>query len=464
MKDVLNEALYILKEKQNKDINACINEFIKNHSVSPVCKNKLNLTDRQKTAIIMVSMPPEISAQIRKEFSREEIHEISSEIALLPDITSDIRNAVIEEFMTNCIDFEKNSWPYIDRVLLDHNAGDYRIYFNPREKKIRVTMAKEWALNLVFIDKKEFLFHLISPTNKLAFSKNKMNHEYIIKFTAGFYSAVLVVFKEKLFFMLFDTRKFNIERDLLLVYSKNALRLYVNKELPLQDVLAGTLIKEKTVNKDGLPLSPGYNGKEVFIEEEAKEAFSFEKEDFDIQSDHDLQYSNDTDLWIERAIFLYKEGDYDGAVKCCDKALELDPDDMIAMTKKGLIFGVQRKFEESLKCYDKVLDIDPDDEEAMLQKAAVLTDMDRYDEAIFYCSRLLIKNPDNFDVQILKARCLFIKGRYEESMIYFNEALSNKGAGEDVAIDVFKSFCKGREGKKYTEKENKKYLTEAYEK
>ncbi len=459
MNDVLKEALYILKEKQNKNINACINEFIKNYTVSPVCKNKLNLTDRQKTAIIMVSMPPEISAQIRKEFSQEEIHEISSEIALLPDITSDIRNAVIEEFMTNSIDFEKNSCSYINRVLLDHTAGDYRIYFNPREKKIRVAMAKEWALNLVFIDGNEFLFHLISPTNKLAFSKNKMNHEYIIKFTAGFYSAVLAVFKEKLFFMVFDTRKFNTEIDLLVVYSKNDLRLYVNRELPLQDVLTGNLIKEKIVNKDEIPMSPGYNGKEVFIEKE-KEAF--EKEDSDIQSDLDLQYSNDTSVWFERAIFLYKEGDYDGSLKCCDKALELDPDDMTAMTRKGLIFGIQRKFEESLKCYDKVLGIDPDDEVVMLQKAAVLTNLERYDEAIFYCTRLLIKNPDNFEVQMLKGRCLFIKGRYEEAMIYFNEALSNKG--EDLNLYFFESICKSRDGKKYTEKENKKYLIEEYEK
>lgn len=459
MKDVLNEALYILKEKQNKNINACINEFIKNYTVSPACNNNLNLTDKQKTAVIIVSMPPEISAQILKEFSREEIQEISSEIIHLPKITSDIRNAVIEEFMTNSIDFEKNSCPYINRVLLDHIAGDYRIYFNPGEKKIRIAMAKEWALNLVFIDGNEFLFHLISPTNKLAFSKNKMGHEYIIKFTAGFYFAVLAVFKEKLFFMVFDTRKFNIERDLLVVYSKNDLRLYINRELPLQDVLAGTFIKEKMVNKDEIPMSPGYNGKEIFIE---KEAFSFEKEDSDIQSGYDLQYSNDNNMWVERAIFLYKEGDYEGAVKCCDKALELDPADMVAMTKKGLILGVQKKFEESLRCYDKVLDIDPDDEEVMFQKAAILTALDRYDEAIFYCTRLLIKNPDNFEVQILKGRCLFIKGRYEEAMIYFNEALSNKG--EDLNLDFFKSICKSRDGKKYTEKENKKHLVEAYEK
>lgn len=459
MNDVLKEALYILKEKQNKNINACINEFIKNYTVSPACKKNLNLTDKQKTAVIIVSMPPEISAQILKEFSREEIQEISSEIIHLPKITSDIRNAVIEEFMTNSIDFEKNSCPYINRVLLDHIAGDYRIYFNPGEKKIRIAMAKEWALNLVFIEGNEFLFHLISPTNKLAFSKNKMGHEYIIKFNAGFYSAVLAVFKEKLFFMVFDTRKFNIERDLLVVYSKNDLRLYINRELPLQDVLAGTFIKEKMVNKDEIPMSPGYNGKEIFIE---KEAFSFEKEDSDIQSDYDLQYCNDNNMWVERAIFLYKEGDYEGAVKCCDKALELDPADMVAMTKKGLIFNVQRKFEESLKCYDKVLDIDPDDEEVTFQKAAVLSELDRYDEAIFYCTRLLIKNPDNFELQILKGRCLFIKGRYEEAMIYFNEALSSKG--EDVNLDFFKSICKSRDGKKYTEKENKKYLVESYEK
>jgi len=58
----------------------------------------LNLSAKQKTAILMVSLPPEVSAQIMREFSKEQTQEISVEISKLPNISPDVRTAVIEEF------------------------------------------------------------------------------------------------------------------------------------------------------------------------------------------------------------------------------------------------------------------------------------------------------------------------------------------------------------------------------
>jgi len=46
----------------------------------------------------MVSLPPEVSAQIMREFSADQTKEISAEIAKLPNISPDVRSAVIEEF------------------------------------------------------------------------------------------------------------------------------------------------------------------------------------------------------------------------------------------------------------------------------------------------------------------------------------------------------------------------------
>jgi flagellar motor switch protein FliG len=60
----------------------------------------LNLSAKQKTAILMVSLPPEVSTQIMREFSQDQVQEISAEIAKLPNISSDVRNAVIEEFFS----------------------------------------------------------------------------------------------------------------------------------------------------------------------------------------------------------------------------------------------------------------------------------------------------------------------------------------------------------------------------
>jgi len=58
----------------------------------------LNLSTKQKTAILMISLPPEVSTQIMREFSKEERDEISAEIAKLTNVSNEIRAAVVEEF------------------------------------------------------------------------------------------------------------------------------------------------------------------------------------------------------------------------------------------------------------------------------------------------------------------------------------------------------------------------------
>lgn len=58
-----------------------------------------NLSQRQKAAILLISLPPEVSAQVFREFGPEEVQAISMEISKLPQISPEVRAQVIEEFM-----------------------------------------------------------------------------------------------------------------------------------------------------------------------------------------------------------------------------------------------------------------------------------------------------------------------------------------------------------------------------
>lgn len=58
------------------------------------------LSAKQKAAILLVSLPPEVSAQIFKEFGPEEVQAISLEISKLPQISPEVRAKVIEEFLS----------------------------------------------------------------------------------------------------------------------------------------------------------------------------------------------------------------------------------------------------------------------------------------------------------------------------------------------------------------------------
>jgi flagellar motor switch protein FliG len=57
------------------------------------------LSAKQKAAILLISLPPEVSAQVFREFGPEEVQAISMEISKLPQISPEVRAQVMEEFM-----------------------------------------------------------------------------------------------------------------------------------------------------------------------------------------------------------------------------------------------------------------------------------------------------------------------------------------------------------------------------
>ncbi len=59
---------------------------------------KFKFNTNQKTAILITSLPYKIISEITKDFNKEQIKEISLEIAKLPYIPPDVRNVVINEF------------------------------------------------------------------------------------------------------------------------------------------------------------------------------------------------------------------------------------------------------------------------------------------------------------------------------------------------------------------------------
>lgn len=59
---------------------------------------KLELSGRQKAAILLIFLGPEIASEVLKELSDEEMEMLTLEIARLQKVESDVRDAVIDEF------------------------------------------------------------------------------------------------------------------------------------------------------------------------------------------------------------------------------------------------------------------------------------------------------------------------------------------------------------------------------
>lgn len=86
------------------------------------------LTGRQKAAVVLVALGPEVSAQVLRHLDEETIEKLSSEIAKLGRVTPPLKQAVMEEFYHMCMAQEYILEGGIDyaRELLERALGAHK--------------------------------------------------------------------------------------------------------------------------------------------------------------------------------------------------------------------------------------------------------------------------------------------------------------------------------------------------
>lgn len=99
--------------------------------------------------------------------------------------------------------------------------------------------------------------------------------------------------------------------------------------------------------------------------------------------------------WTGKGLVLDNLERYEDAIACYDKALELNPDNEVAWFDKGVVLHKLRRHEGALACYDKALEINPNYESAWNNKGVALDDLGRYEDAIACYDKALELNPDN---------------------------------------------------------------------
>jgi tetratricopeptide (TPR) repeat protein len=91
---------------------------------------------------------------------------------------------------------------------------------------------------------------------------------------------------------------------------------------------------------------------------------------------------------------------YEEAIRCYDRALEIDPKAVPALVMKG-------------SCYDRALGIDPKNNDILDRKGSAFQYLKRYDEAIKCYDKALGIDPKNNDILNKIKRCdRAIKGDY----------------------------------------------------
>jgi serine/threonine protein kinase len=108
--------------------------------------------------------------------------------------------------------------------------------------------------------------------------------------------------------------------------------------------------------------------------------------------------------WVNKGISLLHLGRHEEAIRCCDKALELDPRSAAAWCNKGANLDSLGRHEEAILCFDKALELDPCDCKTWFSKALVADRLSQWRDAARSYQQFLALVPARDAEQIEYAR------------------------------------------------------------
>lgn len=113
------------------------------------------------------------------------------------------------------------------------------------------------------------------------------------------------------------------------------------------------------------------------------------------------------------AITEHNLGNSKKALTLFNKVLELTPNHIDALIKKGNILGKLGRYVDAISIYDVVTKIEPQNVLALINKGLALHYLAKYDDAIACFDEVLKIKPDNATALYNKASSLVKQGRTE---------------------------------------------------
>jgi tetratricopeptide (TPR) repeat protein len=128
-------------------------------------------------------------------------------------------------------------------------------------------------------------------------------------------------------------------------------------------------------------------------------------------------------VWNQLGSALYELNDLAPAESCCQRAMQIDPNDLGARYNLGLIFSRQRRWREAASCYQEVLNQTPLDAEAWLNLGAALIPLGEWEEAVACYRRAHDLAPADADVCNNLAAAMLEHGDPEAAAGWYRQAL-----------------------------------------
>ena len=128
------------------------------------------------------------------------------------------------------------------------------------------------------------------------------------------------------------------------------------------------------------------------------------------------------------AIVYYNKGLYKEAIEELEKALQLNPNFVLARNNLEIILRKTGKLEEKVEQLSRSIEQDPHDEKQILELANTYVKLNKHSHAIVYYKRVLDANPDSYDAHFGLGTTLKHLGKYDDALEEMNEALAIKSS------------------------------------
>jgi tetratricopeptide (TPR) repeat protein len=129
-------------------------------------------------------------------------------------------------------------------------------------------------------------------------------------------------------------------------------------------------------------------------------------------------------FWYNKGTALHNLKNYKQAIECYNETLKLDSDYVSALVDKaGALIGLKERFEEALQCCDKALELDPNNSAVWAKKGYVLIEMKKFEASLKFFIESKRLNPNSDDAWIGQGNALYFLNRFDEAFECYDWAL-----------------------------------------
>ncbi len=173
-----------------------------------------------------------------------------------------------------------------------------------------------------------------------------------------------------------------------------------------------------------LKLGQYYNeGVILYNQGEYDEAISCFERALEIDPTHQDAKKYSSYAWFNKGVFLYQKKYYYEAIACFDKAIEINPNYLIALNNKGWALNGLERYSEAIACFDKAININPNYKEAWYRKGIVFYNEYEYYKALTCFDKAIKIDPRYADALYYKGVVFFKIDDYDSSIKFLESAL-----------------------------------------